>query len=69
VNILPSDAEPDIIREAVEVVPSASQLHWQQLELTAFFHFGINTLPLKNGVIVSRNRNCSILLILMPTNE
>jgi alpha-L-fucosidase len=41
--ILPSDREADIIRKAAGVVPSARQLRWQQLELTAFFHFGINT--------------------------
>lgn len=28
---------------ASRVVPSASQLAWQQMELTAFLHFGINT--------------------------
>lgn len=37
------DTEADIIRKAANVVPSARQLRWQQLELTAFFHFGINT--------------------------
>lgn len=43
VKILSTDTESDIIRKAAEVVPSARQLRWQQLELTAFFHFGINT--------------------------
>ena len=43
VPILPTDREPDIIRKAASVVPSPRQLRWQQLELTAFFHFGINT--------------------------
>lgn len=41
--VLPTDNERDIIRKAANVVPSARQLRWQQLELTAFFHFGINT--------------------------
>ncbi|GGB22398.1 alpha-L-fucosidase [Puia dinghuensis] len=43
VAILPTDREPDIIRKAANVVPSPRQLRWQELELTAFFHFGINT--------------------------
>src|SRR5215471_1887714 len=41
--ISPADKEDDIIRKAANVVPSKAQLRWQQLELTAFFHFGINT--------------------------
>jgi alpha-L-fucosidase len=41
--ILPTDNEVNIIRKAANVVPSPRQLRWQQLELTAFFHFGINT--------------------------
>ena len=41
--IQPSDSEEEIIRKAAQVVPSPRQLRWQQLELTAFFHFGINT--------------------------
>src|SRR5579864_1268717 len=43
VSILPTDREPDIVRKAAHVVPSPRQLRWQELELTAFFHFGINT--------------------------
>jgi alpha-L-fucosidase len=43
VAILPADSPADIIRKAAHVVPSARQLRWQELELTAFFHFGINT--------------------------
>lgn len=31
------------IKSAASVVPSKPQLEWQQLELTAFIHFGINT--------------------------
>lgn len=37
------DTEQDIIRKAANTVPTPRQLRWQQLELTAFFHFGINT--------------------------
>ncbi len=33
----------DRIRKAANVTPSPRQLRWQQLELTAFLHFGINT--------------------------
>jgi alpha-L-fucosidase len=43
VPILPTDSPADIIRKAAHVVPSPRQLRWQELELTAFFHFGINT--------------------------
>ncbi|WP_262919386.1 alpha-L-fucosidase [Niabella hibiscisoli] len=43
VPILPTDTREDIIKKAAQVKPSARQLRWQQLELTAFFHFGINT--------------------------
>jgi len=38
-----TDTEADVIRKAAKVVPSPGQLRWQQLELTAFFHFGVNT--------------------------
>src|SRR5690606_16658294 len=37
------DTPKDIIRKAAHVTPSPRQLRWQQLELTAFFHFGVNT--------------------------
>ncbi len=43
IPILQTDGEADIIRKAANVVPSPRQLRWQELELTAFFHFGINT--------------------------
>ena len=43
VQIQPGDTERDIITKAANVTPSPRQLRWQQLELTAFFHFGINT--------------------------
>lgn len=38
-----ADTYPTIIEKAANVVPTERQLRWQQLELTAFFHFGINT--------------------------
>ncbi|PZP49135.1 MAG: alpha-L-fucosidase [Pseudopedobacter saltans] len=38
-----SDSYQTIIQKAANVVPSERQLKWQQLELNAFFHFGINT--------------------------
>ena len=41
--IQPGDSHAKIIAKAASVTPSAKQLRWQQLELTAFFHFGINT--------------------------
>lgn len=43
VKISPTDTEADIIRKAANVTPAPRQLRWQQLELTAFIHFGINT--------------------------
>ncbi|HRQ52152.1 MAG TPA: alpha-L-fucosidase, partial [Agriterribacter sp.] len=43
VLIQPGDTEKDIIAKAANVTPAPRQLRWQQLELTAFFHFGINT--------------------------
>lgn len=40
----PSGATPEQkIDIAARVVPTKGQYHWQQLELTAFLHFGINT--------------------------
>ncbi|MEO8854230.1 MAG: alpha-L-fucosidase, partial [Ginsengibacter sp.] len=41
--ILPTDSESEIIFKAANVVPSPRQLRWQKLELTCFFHFGVNT--------------------------
>src|SRR5690348_1958460 len=41
--ILPTDNEAAIIQKAANVAPSPRQLRWQRLELTAFFHFGVNT--------------------------
>jgi alpha-L-fucosidase len=43
VMIRPGDTEREIVAKAANVTPSARQLRWQQLELTAFFHFGVNT--------------------------
>lgn len=37
------NAGDDVIAKAATVTPSKRQLRWQQLELTAFFHFGVNT--------------------------
>lgn len=39
----PADSPAEIIRKAANVVPAPRQLRWQRLELTGFFHFGINT--------------------------
>ena len=41
--ITPADTEKDIVRKAATITPTPRQLRWQQYELTAFFHFGINT--------------------------
>ncbi len=43
VSLSPGDSESTIINKAANVTPSPRQLRWQMLELTAFFHFGINT--------------------------
>lgn len=43
VEILPTDSDDEIIRKAANVTPSAKQMAWQEMELTAFLHFGINT--------------------------
>ena len=43
VLIQAGDNEETIIRKAATLAPSPRQHRWQQLELTAFFHFGINT--------------------------
>jgi alpha-L-fucosidase len=41
--IQPGESQETIISKAANIVPTPRQLRWQQLELTAFFHFGINT--------------------------
>lgn len=38
-----TDTKTDIVRKAANVRPSDKQLAWQKYELTAFFHYGINT--------------------------
>jgi len=43
VSFTSSNTQEEIISKAANVVPSEKQLRWQKLELTAFFHFGINT--------------------------
>ncbi len=41
---VPRDAEEEtVLRLAAHVVPSRRQLAWQEMEYTAFVHFGINT--------------------------
>ncbi|MBL7708881.1 MAG: alpha-L-fucosidase [Chitinophagaceae bacterium] len=42
-SIEAGDSEKEIISKAANIVPTPRQLRWQQLELTAFFHFGVNT--------------------------
>ncbi len=43
VVITEDDTPETIIKKAAQVTPSKRQLQWQELELTAFIHFGINT--------------------------
>jgi alpha-L-fucosidase len=43
VLIQSTDTEQEIVRKAATLAPTPRQLRWQQLELTGFFHFGINT--------------------------
>jgi alpha-L-fucosidase len=41
---LPAGSSPAaVVQRAAHVVPSPRQLRWQQLELTGFIHFGMNT--------------------------
>ena len=37
------ETEQELIKIAANIVPTPRQLRWQELELTAFFHFGVNT--------------------------
>jgi len=43
IAVAPSDSPATIIANAANVVPSPRQLAWEQLERTAFLHFGVNT--------------------------
>ncbi len=43
IEIAPEDTPESIVEKAAHVIPSDRQLHWQELELTAFIHFGVNT--------------------------
>ncbi len=43
VSISTTDTKEAILLKAAHVVPTPRQLSWQQRELTAFLHFGINT--------------------------
>ena len=41
--INPSMSETELVQIAANIVPTPQQLRWQQLELTGFIHFGMNT--------------------------
>ncbi|MFH0760873.1 MAG: alpha-L-fucosidase [Bacteroidota bacterium] len=43
VRIDPADTPEQIVTKASEIAPSKRQLAWQDLEFTAFVHFGMNT--------------------------
>lgn len=43
VAIAPGTSPAAVAHQAARVVPSPRQLRWQQLELTGFIHFGMNT--------------------------
>jgi alpha-L-fucosidase len=43
ITINVTDSEQDIVRKAAGLTPSDRQLRWQELELTGFLHFGMNT--------------------------
>lgn len=43
VQIDEKDSKESIIRKAAHVIPTSKQLQWQELEVTGFLHYGINT--------------------------
>jgi len=43
VMLKPGLTESELIHLAANVAPSEQQLRWQKMEMTAFFHFGVNT--------------------------
>ncbi|MCX2454319.1 alpha-L-fucosidase [Pedobacter sp. PLR] len=42
-TIKSGETQAEILKKAADITPTPRQLRWQQLELTAFFHFGVNT--------------------------
>lgn len=43
IQIDSTDSHDDILFKAAHVIPSKRQMQWQNLEMTAFLHFGMNT--------------------------
>ena len=43
VRLLPGEPREQRLQKAAQVAPAPRQLSWQQLEFTAFLHFGMNT--------------------------
>jgi alpha-L-fucosidase len=41
--ISPGEPEANIVRRAADIIPTANQLAWQEMEFIAFAHFGMNT--------------------------